>query len=290
MSRYYCLIAGLPSITPDDAKLTYSVADFKALLEPVLTEQDKRLMRWFYLKYDNRNILSFIKKTIEEQFDDRGNFSKVDIHLLFNKLKAGEKAPAKLGAPAYMTKFFKAYLTRLENETPIDFRQLEDELSAFYFEEAMRCGNDLLAAWFEMNLNIGNMLAALNCRKYGLEREHYIIGDNEIANRLRQSNVREVYFGDSYEYLTELTPIVDEPEPMVRERRLEMLRWKWLDNQTFFKAFEIEIVIAYMLRLEIIERWVMLDKVRGEMTFRSLVSGMKQESAATLEEFKENNK
>jgi hypothetical protein len=290
MSKYYCLIAGLPSISPDDAKLTYSVAEFKAELEPVLTEQDRRVMRWFYYKFDNRNILSFLKKTSDDNFDGRGNFSKTDIEELFYWLKEENLVPKKIPFPSYIPKFARAYLSRLEEEQTVDFQSLEDRLSALYFEDAMKCGNGFLASWFEMNLNMGNLLSAFSCRKYGLDREHFIIGSNEVAEQLRKTSSRDFNFGDSVEYMTELAQIVEEKEPMYREKRLDALRWKWLEEQTFFKTFDIESVITYMLRLEMIERWVALDKVRGEKTFRRLVSDMKQESAESLEEFKENNK
>ena len=68
-----------------------------------------------------------------------------------------------------------------------------------------------------------------------------------------------------------------------------MLKWKWLDDNTFFKTFDIESVFAYLLKLEMIERWVTLDKARGEKTFRELVGAMKMGSENALEEFKRNN-
>jgi hypothetical protein len=290
MSKYYCLIAGLPSISPDDAKLTYSVADFKAELEPVLSEQDKRIMRWFYFKFDNRNMMSFLKKKSDDQFDSRGNFSKTDIQDLFFWLKEENIVPKNIAVPDYIPKFIRAYYARLEEDQSVDFHLLEDQLSAFYDEEAMKCGNVFLSSWFEMNLNMGNLLASFSCRKYDLNKEQFIIGSNEVAEQLRQSSSREFHFGDLNEYMSELIQIVEEREPMYREKRLDSLRWKWLEEQTFFKVFDIESIITYMLRLEMIERWVALDKVRGEKTFRKLVSDMKQESAETLEEFKENNK
>ena len=184
----------------------------------------------------------------------------------------------------------KGYFSRLENEEAIDFHLLEDQLSASYFQEAMKCGNDFLASWFEMNLNMGNLLLTVNCRKYGLEKQNFIVGDNNVAVHLRQMRGREFLFDDSIEYMKELLHIAEEKEPMTREKRLDSLRWKWLDEQTFFTTFDIENVIAYLLRLEMIERWVKLDKLRGEKAFRQLVADMKQESADTLEEFKENNK
>jgi len=48
-------------------------------------------------------------------------------------------------------------------------------------------------------------------------------------------------------------------------------------------------VFAYLLKLEMIERWVTLDKVTGEKTFREIVGAMKHGSENALEEFKRNN-
>ena len=291
MSKYYCLIAGLPNINPDDTKLTYTVSEFKAELEPILTQPDKQVMFWFYLKYDNRNILTFLRdKVADVKFDARGNFSKEEVTELYDGLKNKEKMPKNNPFPAYIIRFFQSYLSRLENEESMEIHLLEDQLSSLYYAEAIKCGNEFLSSWFELNLNIGNVLAVNNCRKYGLNKDLYIVGNNEVAEYLRQSRARELHFGETIEYMRELVQIVEEKEPIIREKRLDTLRWKWLDENTFFTTFDIENLVSYMLRLEMIERWIALDKVRGGLTFRQMVSDMKQESAKTLEEFKENNK
>ncbi len=54
---------------------------------------------------------------------------------------------------------------------------------------------------------------------------------------------------------------------MVREKKVDLLKWEWLEEHTFFKPFDIESVFAYLLKLEMIERWVMLDKATGEKDF-----------------------
>lgn len=77
---------------------------------------------------------------------------------------------------------------------------------------------------------------------------------------------------------------------MVREKKVDLLKWEWLEKHTFFKPFGIESVFAYLLKLEMIERWVTLDKTTGEKTFREIVGAMKKGSENALEEFKRNNK
>ena len=75
----------------------------------------------------------------------------------------------------------------------------------------------------------------------------------------------------------------------MRERKIDLLKWNWLEEHTFFKTFDFESVFAYLLRIEMIERWTALDKASGEKTFRQMVGTMKQESAGVLDEFKRNN-
>ena len=57
---YYYLVAGLPELTLEDSKLSYTVADFKTELYPSLSDEDKRLVDLFYLKFDNANVLKLL--------------------------------------------------------------------------------------------------------------------------------------------------------------------------------------------------------------------------------------
>ena len=61
MSKYYCLIAGLPNIALDDSKLAYTVSGFREELDGILTSKDKRLIDLFFLKFDNANLVRFLK-------------------------------------------------------------------------------------------------------------------------------------------------------------------------------------------------------------------------------------
>lgn len=187
--------------------------------------------------------------------------------------------------------FFKLYLAEEAKDTKSEKEYIswEDRLAALYYEYAMKCGNKFVADWFELNLNINNVLTAITCRKYGFDKANYIVGHNEIAENIRTSNARDFGLGDSVEYLPELQRIAEETDLIVREKKIDLLKWKWLDDNTFFKTFDIESVFAYLLKLEMIERWVTLDKARGEKTFRELVGAMKMGSENALEEFKRNN-
>lgn len=248
-------------------------------------------MNWFFLKYDNENLLSYLRENPLYKFDGRGVYTEEEIKEICDLLKNEGRVPDKIPVPAYFADFIRDYYERFESNNNTEIHLLwEDKLSSLYYNEAIRCKNKFMASWFELNLNIGNMMTAYNCRKYGLDKEAYIIGDTEIAGILRRSEARDFNTGNSPDYMNELIQITEEGDFMMREKRLDVLRWNWLEEMTVFKTFGIENVIAYLLRLEMIERWLVLDKVHGEKTFRQLVMDMKRESSETLEEFKENNK
>lgn len=291
MAKYYYLISGLPNISLDDGKLAYSVADFWREIEGQLSCRDRRLIRLFYLKYDNRNLLSYITGSGQDP-DARGEIGMDEIEALHKALKNEEALPKNKRIPAYFKTFLELYLAEERKERKTDEGMSvawEDRLSALYYAFAMDCGNRFISDWYELNLNINNILTAITCRKYNFDKANYIVGDNHVAESIRNSNARDFGLSDSVEYLPELQRIAEEMDLVAREKKIDLLKWQWLDDNTFFKTFDIESVFAYLLKLEMIERWVVLDKARGEKTFRVIVSVMKKGGENALDEFKRNN-
>lgn len=288
MGKYYYLIAGLPNISLDDNKTPFSVDEFRSELEGMLTSKDRKMLDLFFLTFDNKNLINLLQHP-EKERDPRGVYSDFDFKEVITALREEEPLP-KNGLPAYMIPFLNDYLAE-ENKETEENKNLswEDRLSGLYYAYAMQHSNHFIAQWYELNLNINNVLTAITARKYDLDRSRFIVGNNEIAQSLRTSNARDFGLGDSVDYLADLQRITEETDLLAREKKLDQLKWNWLEEQTFFKTFDVESVFAYMLKLEMIERWTSLDRVAGERTFRELIGGMKKGSDNALEEFKKNN-
>jgi hypothetical protein len=162
---------------------------------------------------------------------------------------------------------------------------LDDRLAARYYAEGMKCGNAFVASWFEFNLNLNNILAALTARKYKLEVAPLIVGDTEVCQALRTSGARDFGLGSEVDYVEQLIKISETEELLEREKRIDQLRWKWMDEATFFNYFSVERLFVFLMQLEMIERWVGLDKDKGNQMFRSMITGLKDE-VKVPEEFK----
>ena len=109
MSKYYYLVAGLPELTLEDSKLSYTVADFKTELYPALSEDDKKLIDLFYLKFDNANVLKLLKDK-DAAIDPRGNYSSEELVEYISQLKDGDEVSDSV-FPSYLSTFISEYFS-----------------------------------------------------------------------------------------------------------------------------------------------------------------------------------
>ena len=275
MSQYYYLVTGLPELSLDDNKLNYTVGDFKTEFYPQLSKEDQQLVDLYYLKFDNANLLKLLKDR-EAAIDPRGNYTADQFVAVFKQFDEEGFITSHGSLPPYMIKFVQSYLTQQEAGITSDVL-VEDWLAGLYYEYAMQCKNDFVSSWFEFNLNTNNVLVALAARKYKLPIASFIVGDTEICQALKTSNARDFGLTTELDYFDQLLKISETDDLVDREKRLDQLRWKWMEDKTFFDYFSIERLYVFLLQLEIIERWISLDKEKGNQMFREIIDSLKGE-------------
>ena len=272
MSKYYYyLVAGLPELTLEDSKLSYTVADFKVELYPDLSDEDKKLIDLFYLKFDNANVLKLLKDK-DAAIDLRGNYSAEELVEFISSLKEGDEI-ADAGFPSYLSTFIFEYF----NATAEDDFLYEDRLAALYYEYAMKCKNKFVSSWFAFNLTMNNILVALTARKFKMDIAPLIVGDTEVCEALRTSGARDFGLTGEVDFLDQLVKISETEELVEREKKIDQLRWNWMEEATFFNYFTVERLFVFLLQLEMIERWISLDKEKGNQLFRSIIATLKDE-------------
>jgi len=270
MSAYYYLVAGLPDISLEDGKLSYTISDFRAESYGDLSAKDQALIDLFYLKYDHADLLSLLKDK-DAVTQGKGNFSSEDLLQLIASVKEGEKPDAKF--PSYLYDFIAQYLALPADE----LYKAENLLASAYYAYAMKFKNPFIASWFEFNLNINNILAAFAARKYKMNVAEVIVGDTEVCEMLRTSNARDFGLSETLDYFEPLQRLVETDDLVEREKKVDQLKWKWLEDASFFHYFTVERLFVFLLQLEMIERWVLLDKEKGSELFRQMIQNLKDE-------------
>lgn len=268
MTNYYCLVAGLPDLTLEDGKLSYTVASFKTEIYPELSEEDKKIVDIFYLKYDHVDLLRLLKNK-EAVTASGGNYSSEELLTLINAVREQETPDNKF--PSYLTKFIQTYLLLPTEE----LYKAEDLLASHYYEYAMKCGNKFISNWYEFNLDLNNLLSAWSARKYHMEVAPVVVGETEVCEMIRTSNARDFGLGDSLDYFEPILRISELDDLIEREKKLDLLKWDWMEDETFFNYFTVERLFAFLVRLEMIERWISMDAEKGSERFREIINQLK---------------
>lgn len=270
MSTYYYLVAGLPDISLEDGKLSYTVDSFKTELYPELSVKDRQIIDLFYLKFDNEDLLKLLKDK-DARVPGRGNFSSEELLQLIDAVREGDTPDSRF--PTYLYDFISRYFTL----SPDELYSAQDLLAAAYYAYAMQCSNRFVSGWFEFSLNLNNILAALSARKYKLDVDNVVVGDTEVCEQLRTSNARDFGLNEMLDYFDSIQRVAEVEELVEREKKVDLLKWKWLEDESFFHYFTIERLFVFLLQLEMIERWIALDKEKGNELFRELIQNLKNE-------------
>ena len=246
MANYYYIIAGLPDISFDDSKAAYTVEQFREEVYASLSNADRKVMDLLLLEDTCRSLIQ-----------DRDNFELTDD----------------------MPKFIGVFLRELKDESWREKAAFaEDRLWSLFYEYAMSQGNGFVRKWYEFNLNMNNIMAAITARKYNLDIQKVIVGTGDVANALRTSGARDWGLSQEVECFEDVARLTEEDDLSQRERKADMIRWRWLEDNTFFNYFSVEKLFSYMVRLGMVQRWSSLDREEGQKLFRKLIGDLKQQT------------
>lgn len=277
MSNYYCLMTGVPSISLDTpCAITY--AEFREQCEETLTAADKKLLSYSYLRQDCLNLVSLLRNP-EAELALLGNYSETQLKELIEKAEDPEVKAAE-GFPKFLFDYIRnSYLPNSEN--PSYFA--DDAIMLAYYESAMKCKNPMIADWFKLNFNLSNILTALIARKNGWNVADYIQGGGEINEMIKTNKSKDFDLTREYDFVAEIMKIVDTDDPVEKEKKIDAFKWLWLDEMTFSEFFGIEAVFAYLCKLEMQNRWEMLDPEKGKETFTQIIENLRSEAQVPAE-------
>ncbi len=260
--NYYYIIAGLPDLTLDQGKLQFGTPELRVELKEGLSERDWALFQHLMLVYDNINLLAVLRKAEKEDAVGEGVY-------LWDTLVSALDQPELLRP--YMTKFIKSQ----QSETPLhpNFTP-ENELTTLYYEEMLTLKYDFLRKWFTFELNLKNALLVITAKNNEIPYDNQIILANKAAVKIERSNARDLGLASEWPWIEKLLQISEMPDLLARERSIDLMRWEFLDEYNTFKYFSLEVLLAYYIKLSIIERWLKLDKATGEEMFRQLLGDL----------------
>jgi len=268
--EYHCFVAGLPDLLFDEGKITQTLETFRQELKEELHPADYRLVHMVFLPYDHQNLIRFLKDGSDD-FDVLGNYAPEDFAAEVQNLDAIIPEPSRIEP-------YLASLIRRWYDENTDRSQLDPErmLLEGYYAMMAEAPNDFLLKWSAFDLTLRNIVTAVNCRRFGREIAPELIGDNPVNSQLVRNPARDFGLASELDQIEKILQICELPDLLEREKKLDWLRWEFIDEAVFFHYFDIEKILGYLLRLMIALRWFRLERPAGESLFRDLLEKMEK--------------
>lgn len=267
--NYYCLIAGLPDISHDDKKLHFSLLKLREYLREELHPKDFRLVEQFYYPFDNQNLLNLLFSRGKE-WDERGVLSQEQIEQIVHAKLFPEAV--KQVYPDHIWDFVTMLHGKEDLEEKLGYYESQQYLTSGYYLNLLESPDGFVRKVAEYKVNTGNILLALNGRKHQLPFEDALIGNNLVSNAILKNRTRDFGLAVDYPEIEQLIQLYDNESILERELKLDYKFWNYMDEMTFFSYFSVERVLAFVLKIFMVERWFNLDYEKGQVMFNQLLN------------------
>lgn len=263
-SSYYALVAGLREYSLDTETKGFDIEEILAEVEEALSTSDMKVVELLYAYYDCENLIS--RHNGSSTYNSLGRLSSEEID---EELKA----PSRLIAP--LAKVVRAYASP-ESEEAEDFdlsQPFAKALMNAYYRCCEASKSRLLREWSKCDRTIRNIVAATLARKQGVAIEAVVVGEDSVTESLLRSSAADFGLRAELPYVEAIvSAVADERNFIEKERKIDNIRWAELSELATFDYFDLNAVIAYLVRANMVARWVALDAKVGREMFDRLVA------------------
>lgn len=263
-TEYYTLVASLKEYALDaDAKGFDARAIVAEILEGV-NAADERQVRLLFGYHDCENLLAL--RAGRSAFNTLGNLSREELE---EELRTPRLLPEALG------RVIRAYADpEGEDAETVDTAQpFEKTLLAAYYALCERQGCRFLKEWSAFDRNLRNVAAAVTARAAGRPVEEVTVGEGDIVEQLQRSSAADFGLRGELPYIDAVIAAVnDEANLVEKEHKIDLLRWNEAQEIATFDYFDIDAILSYLVRIDLVARWTRLDAARGREMFERLIA------------------
>ena len=139
-------------------------------------------------------------------------------------------------------------------------------LNAEFYATALTHKDRFISEYFRFDLNIRNAKVKYLNRALGRPADKDILSFTEDSPQ----NVLDAA-GEEFEEAADLESILNTGDILSRERGIDDLMWEKVSNLTTFNYFDIDAILGFIAKLNIVARWYKLDEQTGREMFKRLV-------------------
>jgi hypothetical protein len=137
-----------------------------------------------------------------------------------------------------------------------------DRLNAEFYENALQHRNRFVREWFRFDLKLRNATVAYLNESLGrVDDQDMILLEGMETEEFPEANA--------------VRKVLNCGDILNRERGLDELRWDKIDELTMLDSLDLEVILGFVAKLKIIDRWLQLDPDSGRALFRRFVEDLR---------------
>lgn len=262
--NYYCLVAGLREYTLDTDTKGFDAKEIVGEILEELSSGDAALVSLLYGYYDCENLIAL--RAGRAAYNPLGNLSR-------EELESELKRPTLL--PESVTCVIRAY-NEPESEWAegLDMTQsFEKALLTAYYAECAASKSRFLREWAEFDRTLRNVAAAAVARTLDRTIDSVTVGGGDVVEQLHRSSAADFGLRGELAYIDAVIAAVNDEQNIVeKEHKIDLVRWEYAGELASFDYFNINAVLSYLVKINIVARWSILDVKRGREMLERLMA------------------
>ena len=143
---------------------------------------------------------------------------------------------------------------------------LDENLNTDFYAKALVHDDSFIKEYFRFDLNVRNAKVAYLNHALGRAADKDVLTFPEDAPQA----VLDAADAE-FEEAADLESILNTGDILSRERGIDDLMWAKIDDITTFNYFDIDAILGFIAKLNIVARWYKLDEQTGREMFKKLV-------------------
>lgn len=131
----------------------------------------------------------------------------------------------------------------------------ENTLGAEFYKKAAESKNRFIREYFDFDGRLRNMKVAYLAKRLDKQGSQYLVDMPEAG----------------FEEESQIKDILDNADFVQREQKMDELKWEKASDIARMDYFNMNAILAFLVKAKTVQRWAELDKAKGEEMFRKLV-------------------
>ena len=139
----------------------------------------------------------------------------------------------------------------------------EQTLGADFYAKAAESKNRFIREYFDFDGRLRNMKVNYLAKRLGKESDPYLVNFDEA----------------DFEEEKQIAEILDNADFVLREQKMDELKWEKASDIARMDYFNMNAILAFLVKAKTVQRWAELDPEKGEEMFRKLVKEIRGTNA-----------